>query len=147
MSCKFSIPALGAVVLTFFSAALLAAPRASQARFTALGPIVVDVRRAHDKLEYKLDDRRYSSRDLNFLLAEKNLDGVPQRRVFAMMDSTTHLDDIKLVTKMALDAGFTHIQVYVVWQDSGNMAELVFGPVKKISQNPDGYRRAARQDP
>jgi hypothetical protein len=40
---------------------------------------------------------------------------------------------------MAINAGFTDIQVFAVWPDTGTMAEVVFGPVKKISRNPDTH--------
>jgi hypothetical protein len=113
----------------------------AQSRFTEVGPIAVNVRRLHGQLEYELDDKAYSKRDLNFQLGELKLQSYPTvRPVLVFLDDSTYLSDIKFVPQMAIDAGFTDIRVFAVWPKAGNMAEIVFGPVKKISANPDARR-------
>ena len=108
-----------------------------QSRFREIGPIVVSVRRTQGQLEYELDDRKYSKRDLNSQLAELKLasEDTP-RRVLVMLDDSAFLSDLRVVPQMAIDAGFADIQVFAVWPQTGNMAEVVLGPVKKISKDP-----------
>lgn len=86
-----------------------------------------------------MEEKNYSKRDLNFQLAELKLRTVTPRRVMVLLDESTYLSDIKLVPKMAKDAGFQEIQVFCVFPKSGNMAEVLFGPVRTISTNPDSH--------
>jgi hypothetical protein len=136
---------VGICFVAFLWLAPFAVSRAPQSRFKEIGPIVVNVRRTQGQLEYGLDDMKYSKRDLNFQLAELKLASQDTpRRVLVMLDDSTYLSDLSLVPKMAIDAGFTDIQVFAVWPKTGNMAEVVFGPVKKISRDPrvlEGERR------
>jgi hypothetical protein len=109
-------------------------------RITVIGPIVVKVKRVQGALECSIDGEKFSKQGLNFQLAEMKLWAKrgPESRVLVMLDEkTTYIADIKLVPQMAVNAGFTDMQVFVVFEGAGNMAEVVYGPVKKISNHPD----------
>lgn len=111
-------------------------------RFTTIGPIIVKVKRVEGVLQYSIDGEKFSKRDLNFQLAEMKLRAKrgPESRVLVMLDEkSTHIADIKTVPLMAVNAGFTDMQVFVVFEGAGNMAEVVYGPVKKISNHPDSH--------
>jgi len=111
-------------------------------RFTVIGPIVVKVKRVQGVLEYSIDGEKFSKQDLNFQLAEMKLQAKkgPESRVLVMLDEkTTHIADIKSVPQMAVNAGFTDMQVFVVFEGEGDMAEVLYGPVKKISKHPDSH--------
>jgi len=110
-----------------------------QSRFVPIGPVIVNVARTAAHLEYKMDERSYSQRDLNFQLGELKLRSVTPRRVLVLLDESAHLSDIKLVPPMAKNAGFQEIQVFCVFPQSGNMAGVLFGPVRKISSTPDSH--------
>ncbi len=127
------------MTLLIFTAELMPVVGLPQTRFIPIGPVIVNVRRADGQLEYRIEEKEYSKRDLNFTLAELKLRSVTPRRVMVLLDESTYLSDIKLVPKMAVDAGFIDIQVYCVFPKSGNMAEVLFGPVRKISSNPDSH--------
>jgi hypothetical protein len=128
---------LQGIVAVFLSFLPLVASGGPQSRFREIGPIVVSVRRTQGRLECELDDRKYSKQDLFSQLARLKLasEDTP-RRVLVMLDDSTLLSDLSLVPQMAVNAGFTDIQVFAVWPKTGNMAEVVFGPVKKISKDP-----------
>ena len=130
---------LGTILIFVMSGELVPVVGLSQARFIPIGPVIVNVRRTDGQLEYKIEDKNYSKHDLNFELAELKLRSVTPRRVMVLVDESAYLSDIKLVPKMAVDAGFKDIQVYCVFPKSGNMAEVLFGPVRKISNNPDSH--------
>jgi len=129
-----------------FTAALVLSPLALGQSFTLLDRTVVNVKRTGNELEMSIDGKNYSKRDLNFQLAEMHLHVSSKHRVFVLLDESCRLSDIALVTGMAVRAGFTSISAYVVFAKSGNMAELVYGPVEKISDNPGSRTRDKRND-
>jgi len=118
----------------------LAISKPKKTRFSLINPIVVNVKREGGHIEYSLDGKSYSGKELNFQLAEMHLDSAPHRRAFVMLDEgTTYISDIKVVPQMLVNAGFTDMQVFVVFAKAGNMAEIVYGPVKRISDHPDAH--------
>ena len=90
--------------------------------------IVVRVYREKDGLHYEYATGQQAKGDLNYELAEEKLARGRDCRVDIILDESTAVGDLKVVPKMAVDAGFWDIHVYVYWKKSGNMAEVTFGP-------------------
>ncbi|HEY2461420.1 MAG TPA: hypothetical protein VGI16_11455 [Candidatus Acidoferrum sp.] len=98
-------------------------------------PIVVTVRRVEKLLTFQLEGNKYLKKDMNYELAELKME-YGQRPVVAILEEGTLLTDVQLVPEMAVNAGFTDIRVYAAWPKTGHMAEVLFGPVVKLSNNP-----------
>jgi hypothetical protein len=135
------------LIATIFAASLALGPLAlSGQRFTLLDRTTINVKRVGGEIELSIDGSNYSRRDFNFQLAEKHIYASPKHRVLVFLDEqTARISDIALVTQSAVNAGFTDIEFYVVFRQRGTMAQLVYGSVEKISDNP-GRTRDKRQD-
>jgi hypothetical protein len=90
--------------------------------------VVVRVYREKDGLHYEYGTGQQAKGDLNYELAEEKLSKGRDCRVDIILDESTVVGDLKVVPKMAIDAGLWDIHVYVYWKKSGNMAEVTFGP-------------------
>jgi hypothetical protein len=135
-----AVVGIGIIVVAFCVLVPSSSSRTRTSRFTDLGPIVVKVKRIQGLLECSIDGEKFSKQDLNFQLAEMKLRakrGVEGRVLVMLDEKTTYIADIKAVPQMAVNAGFTDMQVFVVFEGAGDMAEVVYGPVKKISNHPD----------
>lgn len=125
-------------LLSLISMPVLAGPKTKKERVLDMTTIVIHVRRNDGQLELSFDGKTYSKKDLNFQLGEQHLDSARNRRVIVMLDArTAYISDIKTVPEMAVNAGFTDMQAFAVFPDMGNMAEILYGPVRKISDHPD----------
>jgi hypothetical protein len=135
------------LIATIFAASLALGPLAlSGQRFTLLDRTTINVKRIGGEIELSIDGSNYSKRDFNFQLAEKHVHTSPKHRVLVFLDEqTARISDIALVTQSAVNAGFTDIEFFVIFQQRGTMAQLVYGSVEKISDNP-GRTRDKRQD-
>jgi biopolymer transport protein ExbD len=99
--------------------------------------IVVTVGTRHGKnLQYGMESATYSSSDLNYALAELALQRGKDCQVAVVLDADAPIGDIQEVPAMAVRAGFTDIRVFAHWPKTGNMAEILFGPVQKYSKHP-----------
>jgi hypothetical protein len=136
-----AVVGIGIIILAFCVLVPSSSSRTrATSRFTDIGPIVVKVKRVQGLLEYSIDGEKFSKQDLNFQLAEMKLRakrGIEGRVLVMLDEKTTYIADIKSVPQMAVNAGFTDMQVFVVFEGAGDMAEVVYGPVKKISNHPD----------
>lgn len=135
------------LIATIFSASLALGPSAlSGQRFTLLDRTTINLKRVGGEIELSVDGSNYSKRDFDFQLAEVHVHASPKHRVLVFLDEkTARISDIALVTQSVVNAGFTDVEFYVIFQRSGTMAQLVYGSVEKISDNP-GRTRDRWQD-
>jgi hypothetical protein len=129
------------ILLSLLSTPLLAGRKTKKERVLDMTTIVIHVRRNDGQLELSFDGKKFSKKELNFQLGEQHLDSARNRRVIVMLDArTTFISDIKIVPEMAVNAGFTDMQAFAVFPDMGNMAEILYGPVRQISDHPDSHQ-------
>jgi hypothetical protein len=145
MRMKFQIIGLVfAAALTLLGTLALGGGRQ---RFILLDRTVIRVRRDLGKPEFSIDGGKYDKSDPSFQLAEIHLHASPKHRVVVFLDEeSARFCDIAFVTNSAVNAGFTDIDFYVVFQKSGTMAQLVYGAVEKLSDNPSSRSRDKRHD-
>lgn len=119
--------------------ALNAWPGKSRTKVLPKQQIVVSARRLNGSIEYSIGKARYTSASLNECIGELRLASSAESTVVIVLEDTLALSDIKEVPRMALDAGFKNVRVFVYWKGTGNMAELFFGPVVKhdLERLPD----------
>jgi hypothetical protein len=136
------------LIATILAASLALGPLAlSGQRFTLIDRTTINVKRVGGEIELSIDGTKYSKRDFTFQLAEKHVQASPKHRVLVFLDEeTARISDIALVTQCAVNAGFTDIEFYVIFHQRGTMAQLVYGSVEKISDNPGSRTREKRLD-
>ena len=93
--------------------------------------IVVSARKVNGAVEYQLGKLRYAKSGLNEIIGEMRLSASGDSELIIILEDSMALSDIKEVPQMAVDAGFRDIRVFVYWKGTGNMAEVLFGPVVK----------------
>jgi hypothetical protein len=108
--------------------------------------IEVRVWREKGVMHYQYMTGQTAKGDLNYELGEEKLSKGRDCRVDVILDETTIVADLKEVPKMAIDAGYWDIHVYILWNRTGNMAEvtlvprpddtdeIVYGPVQRFSK-------------
>jgi hypothetical protein len=114
-------------------------------------PIVVFVRRMNMKLEFVLEDFRYSGDELAFRLGELALEHGKDRQIVVILEDSVLMSDFKEVPFMAINAGFRDVRVFLTWKRSRKMAEVIlsrktddlseflFGPVRKKTKDPKKF--------
>lgn len=108
-----------------------AGPSNKNSRVLPSPRIVVSARRVSGSIEYTIGKLRYTKAALSDAIGEMRLSASGDSVVVIIMEDTMTLSDIKDVPRMALDAGFHDIRIFVYWKGTGNMAEVFFGPVVK----------------
>ncbi|SRR5258708_10717753 len=104
-----------------------ASPRAREAC------IAVSIWRDDGTFRYKYLTGQPVGGDLNFELAQLKLVKGKDCRIDVILDRTDTISDINVVPKMAINAGYWDIHIYVRWHNvNSNMAEISFVP------GPDG---------
>jgi len=111
-------------------ATLHASPK-NKSKILPENQIVVSARRINGSIDYAIGKSHYSKLDLSEAIGELRLSSSASSGILIVLEDTMALSDIKDVPQMALDAGFKNVRVFVYWKDTGNMAELFFGPVVK----------------
>lgn len=124
-----SISILLSLLLPLISAQ--AGPANKNSRVLPSARIVVSARRIGGSIEYTIGKLRYTKAALSDAIGEMRLSSSGDSEVIIIMEDTMALSDIKDVPRMALDAGFQNIRIFVYWKGTGNMAEVFFGPVVK----------------
>ena len=99
--------------------------------------ILVYAQRVDDQLQSRIREQIYKNAELDYVLGELHIDATPNSEVAVVLEDSMTLSDVKTVPAMAMKAGFTEVRAFVYWKGSGNMAEVLFGPVTKVKRK--GY--------
>jgi hypothetical protein len=99
--------------------------------------IVVIVQEADKGLLFNVESNDYKKGDANYLLADLKLHRGGDCQIIAIVDDRASLSAITEISEMAINAGFKDIRPFVVWHKTGNMAQLLFGPAIRFTQDPD----------
>jgi hypothetical protein len=115
--------------------------------------IAVQPSREKDRVHYEYLSEQAAKGDLNYELAEEKLKKGGDCRSDIVLDETTIISDLKTVPRMAINAGYWGIHVYVHWHKTHSMGEIIllphddgrdeirYGPVLRFGQNT--WRKAA----
>ena len=116
------------------AALLLAVPVRSAPKNKSLlrKHIVVFAERVDNEIGFRYQGVLYTGRELNDSLGGWHLDASKDSEIVVVLPDDMLLSDIKDVPAMAIRAGFSNVRVFVFWKHSGNMAEVLFGPVVKL---------------
>ena len=97
--------------------------------------ILIFARQVRDVVEYQYNGQSYSGGNLDYLLGEWHVNATKDSEVVIVLEDDLRIADIKDVPKMAVKAGFTDVRAFVYWKGTGNMAEVLFGPVVKVKKS------------
>jgi hypothetical protein len=97
--------------------------------------ILVYAHRKNSNIEYVFDGKHFAGKGLDYLLGELHVDAAKDSAVVVVLEDNMMLSDVKEVPAMAMKAGFTDVRAFVYWKGTGNMAEVLFGPVVKVRKN------------
>jgi hypothetical protein len=111
-------------------------PRESSIKSQTRQQIVVRIHRAKKGLEFELKSDRLKKDDANYLLAELKLRECSDCQIVVLIDDNIELSAITQISEMAINAGFKDIRPFVYWRNTGKIAEIQFGPVMKLNNNP-----------
>lgn len=106
--------------------------------------IVVIVQKIDNGLVFNVDSKDYKKGDANYLLAELKLHKGGDCQIIAIVDDRVSLSGITEISEMAINAGFKDIRPFVVWHKTGNMAQILFGPAIRFTQDPDKIAKRER---
>jgi hypothetical protein len=123
------------LLLFVLSAALLSAvPVRSAPKNKSLlrKHIVVFAERVDKEIGFRYQGVLYTGRELNDALGEWHIDASKDSEIVVVLQDNMFLSDIKDVPAMAMRAGFSNVRVFVFWKHTGNMAEVLFGPVVNL---------------
>lgn len=98
--------------------------------------VIVFARKTDRGIEYRLNKQVYVGKDLDYVLGELHIGANKESSVVVVLEDNMLLSDVKDVPAMALNAGYTDVRAYVYWKKTGRMAELLFGPVLKVTADP-----------
>jgi biopolymer transport protein ExbD len=96
--------------------------------------ILVYAHRNGNGVAYLFRGQHYSGKDLDYLLGEWHVDAAKDSEVVVVLEDSLALSDVKDVPAMAMKAGFTDVRAFVYWKGTGNMAEVWFGPLVKVTK-------------
>jgi len=99
--------------------------------------IVVIVHKTDKGLLFEIESGEYKKGDANYLMAELKLHRGGERQIIELVDDRAPLSAIAEVSEMAINAGFRDIRPFVLWHKTGRMAQVLFGPAIKATDNPD----------
>jgi hypothetical protein len=97
--------------------------------------ILIYAHRRNGNTEYVHDGKRYSPQEMDYQLGEWHVDATKDSAIVVVLEDNLLLLDVKDAPAMALKAGFTDVRVFVYWRGTGNMAEVLFGPVVKVKKS------------
>jgi hypothetical protein len=72
---------------------------------------------------------------MDYQLGEWHVDATKDSGIVVVLEDNLLQSDVKDAPAMALKAGFTDVRVFVYWRGTGNMAEVLFGPVVKVKKS------------
>lgn len=98
--------------------------------------VIVFARKTNHGIEYRINKRIYTGKELDYVLGELHIDANKESAVAVVLEDNMLLSDVKDVPAMALKAGYTDVRAYVYWRRTGRMAEILFGPVLKATADP-----------
>ena len=101
--------------------------------------VLIYAHRVSGNLEFVCKGQHYSLKELDYALGEWHIDAAKNSEVAVVLEDNMTLADVKDVPALALKAGFTDVRAFVYWRGTGNVAEVLFGPVRK-------YRKSERID-
>jgi len=99
--------------------------------------VIVFARKTDHGVEYQISKQKYSGKELEYVLGELHIDANKESAVAVILEDNMLLSDVKEVPRMALKAGYTDARAYVYWKGTGRMAEILFGPVLKSTNDPN----------
>lgn len=99
--------------------------------------IVVRVHRTQNGLEYEMRSYNLKKGDANYWLAEIKLRECSDCQVIPIIDDDAPLAAVTQISAMAINAGFTDIRPFVYWRETGDMAEIQFGPPIKFTASTE----------
>jgi hypothetical protein len=101
--------------------------------------VIVFARKTDHGIEYRINKRIYTGKDLDYVLGELHIDANKESAVALVLEDNMFLSDVKDVPIMAVKAGYTDVRAYVYWKRTGKMAEILFGPVLKDTADPNKF--------
>jgi hypothetical protein len=122
-------------LLGFCIAQGMASPGATKRVPTMTKKILIYAQRRNGSIEYLHDGKRYSRQEMDNQLGEWHVDAAKDSGIVVVLEDNLLLSDVKDAPAMALKAGFTDVRVFVYWRGTGNMAEVLFGPVVKVKKS------------
>jgi hypothetical protein len=90
--------------------------------------IAVELSREKGVIHYEYLTGQTAKGDLNYELAEEKLTKGADCRIDIILDESTIISDLKLVPRMAVNAGYWDVHVYVHWNKTNAMAEITLLP-------------------
>lgn len=90
--------------------------------------IAVELSREKGVIHYEYLTEQTAKGDLNYELAEEKLKKGPDCRIDIILDESTAISDLKTVPKMAINAGYWDIHLFVHWNKTRSMAEVTLVP-------------------
>jgi hypothetical protein len=140
---KLSIKILLIVVCSAFLSSTFASDAAGKKKKSSDSTtdlrIVVFAHRSDQGIEYRINQQSYTSEELNYALGEMHIGASKRSGIAVVLEDDMRISDVKAVPRMALDAGFEDVRVYVYWKGTGHMAEILFGPVLKFGLDPKKF--------
>ena len=116
--------------------AFAAWPSESSVKTSKPQQIVVRIHKSRKGLIYEVKSFHLKKGDANFLLAEMKLRECSDCQVVAVLDDDIELSAISQIGEMSINAGFKDVRPFIYWRNSGRIAEIQFGPVMKLTENP-----------
>jgi hypothetical protein len=119
-----------------FSVPTSAGPKKKKSSaFQTTQRIIVFARKTNHGIEYRINKQIYSGKELDYVLGELHIDANSESAVAVVLEDNMLLSDVKDVPSMALKAGYTDVRAYVYWKRTDRMAEILFGPVLKATND------------
>jgi hypothetical protein len=122
-------------LMLLFIAPAMASPGTTKKVMKMTKQILIYAQRRNGSIEYLHDDKRYSPQEIDYQLGEWHVDAAKDSGDVVVLEDNLLLSDVKGAPAMALKAGFTDVRVFVYWRGTGNMAEVLFGPVVKVKKS------------
>lgn len=88
----------------------------------------VELSREKGVIHYEFLTGETAKGDLNYELAELKLSKGADCRIDIVLDESASISDLKIVPKMAVNAGYWDIHLYVHWKKTHSMAEVTLLP-------------------
>jgi hypothetical protein len=97
--------------------------------------LVVLIHKSSSGLEYEMRSYKLQKGDANYWLAEIKLKECGNCQIIPILDDNVELGAITQISEMAINAGFKDIRPFVYWRQTGNMAQIQFGPPIKYTED------------
>jgi hypothetical protein len=97
--------------------------------------VLIYAHRVDGRVEFVCEGRRYSAKELDYAMGEWHIDAAKDSEVAVVLEDNMTLSDVKEVPAMALKTGFTEVRTFVYWKETGNVAEVFFGPVMRYRRD------------